>query len=80
MKANFNIQINSSFGNSKPSKNRKGMTPQEEYWLNRFLRDYAGKLVLIFVLFLVFLFGIIYLGTVNENVSTSKSVNINLSR
>lgn len=80
MKANFNFQLNSSFGNGKSSKNGKGMTPQEEYWLNRFLRDYAGKLVLIFILFFVFLFGVIYFASINGNVSTSKNIDINISR
>ena len=80
MKANFNFQINSNIGNGKSSKNKKGMTPQEEYWLNRFLRDYAGKLILMFILFFILLFGFIFFGSNNSDVSTSKNININIDR
>lgn len=81
MNVKFNFQINnSSFGNSKSSKDKKDMTPQEEYWLNRFLRDHAGKLVLLFILFFVFLFGIIYFVPTDKSVSTSKNIDVQISR
>ncbi len=80
MKANFNFQINSNIGSGKSSKNKKGMSPQEEYWLNRFLHDYAGKLILIFILFFVLLFGLIFFASSGDQVSTSKNININLDR
>jgi hypothetical protein len=53
MSFNFNIRVNSIFGNK--NKTKKGLTPQEEYWLDRILRNHSKQ---IFVLLLLF-FGII---------------------
>ncbi len=49
MAFNFNVSINSSFGNKPKSKN--GLTPQEEYWLDRILRNHSKKIFVILLLF-----------------------------
>ena len=54
---NFSINGKQLFSNSASDK--KDLTPQQEYWLNRILREYGGKLFWVVVIFLLFLFYVI---------------------
>lgn len=55
MAFNFNFSVNSSFGTKKKS-DKRGLTAQEEYWLNRILRDHSRQIFIISILFLVVIF------------------------
>jgi hypothetical protein len=86
MKKNFSFNLNTNFSIngknilSNKVNDEKDLTPQQEYWLNRFLRNYAGKIFWMFILFFVFIFGIIFFTANSDNVSTKKSIDINISR
>lgn len=83
MKKNFSFSMNTNLsinGNkifSKKVTDKEDLTPQQEYWLNRFLRDYAGKIVLLFILFFVILFGIIYY---SGNIQESRNIEFEVGK
>ena len=81
MVKHIKFRFDTSLSTDSQKSGNKGMTPQQEYWLNRFLRDYSGKIFWIFILFFVFLFGVIYFASINGNtsVSTGNNININFS-
>ena len=60
----FNFNTNFSFKGKKlfssSASDKQDLTPQQEYWLNRILRDYAGKFFFIIVLFFITLIAIFY--------------------
>lgn len=78
MSKNFSFNINTSFNTNSKKTSKKGMTPQEEYWLNRFLRDYSHKIFILFILFFIFLFGVIYFASQNNSASVTTGNNINI--
>ena len=81
MSKNFSFNINTGFNINSKKSSKIDMSPQEEYCLNRFLRDYVPKIFILIILFFVFLFGVIYFAAQNGNasVSTGNSININVS-
>jgi hypothetical protein len=38
---------------------QQNLTPQQEYWLNRILRDYGNKIFLLVLLFFVLMFAVV---------------------
>lgn len=86
MNKNFNFQIstntNWSFGGKKRLAKKRQMTAQEEYWLNRILRDHSSQIFIIMALFLVMIIGtIIYAAISGNSGNLSKDINlINISR
>ena len=61
---NFNFNISSQFGTGKQKKEKKGLTPQEEYWLDRILRKHSGQIFIIAVLFLALMVGTVVVAVV----------------
>lgn len=73
MNFSYSVNINSNFatkqknvGNAKAIK----MTPQQEYWLDRILRNHSGQIFFVVVLFLL-----IILGTVIASVIYGENTN-----
>ncbi len=62
---NFNTNLkldgkNVFAGSADSSKN---LSPQQEYWLNRFLREYGNKVFLLAMLFMAFIFVVVILAS-----------------
>ena len=83
MKKNFSFSFNSNFSVngkrvfSNSASEKKDLTSQQEYWLNRFLRDYSGKVFIIILLFILLMFFVVIMaasstqGTNTRNVQSS---------
>jgi hypothetical protein len=66
MNTSFNFSFSSSFGNQNATKNQKRkLTAQDEYWLNRILRDHSGQIFILIFLLLAIIFGTIIYGILN---------------
>lgn len=69
MNSNFSINISTNFNNKGQSK--KKLTAQEEYWLDRILRNYADKILMMVILFLLVILGMVLFsvkfGTMDRN-------------
>lgn len=74
---NSNVSVNGKQLFSSKSGSKKKMSPQEEYWLNRILRDYSGKVFFIVILFFALMFAVVYFAS--NSPQNSKSVEINKS-
>jgi hypothetical protein len=70
---NFSVNGKRLFSNS--ANDKKDLTPQQEYWLNRMLRDYGGKVLFISVLFMIFLFAVIVVADNGNQNSKSGTIN-----
>jgi hypothetical protein len=79
MKKSFSFSTSTNFSingrsTSKHVPTDGKLTPQQEYWLNRFLREYANKVFFLIVLFLILLFGIVIVaGHSNTTQGNNKS-------
>ena len=58
---------------STKASDQQDLTPQQEYWLNRFLREYSSKVFFVIVLFILSIFAVALLAG-NSNSSTSNTV------
>lgn len=79
---NFNSNININGKNvlsSKASDNQK-LTAQQEYWLNRFLRDYSGKVFFLIILAIVGFVAIFFVAGDSNSSSNSSSTTIQIGR
>lgn len=52
---NWNVSINSKTSTGSKTKIKRELTAQEEYWLNRILRDHSSQIFIIIALFLALL-------------------------
>ena len=73
---NSNLNINGKKVFSSRASDQQDLTPQQEYWFDRLLRDYSGKVFFITVLFIVLLFSLIFVVSQNTQNQTSRSVNL----
>lgn len=65
MSANLNVSWSASWNNKKKGEEKRGLTAQEEYWLNRILRDHAKQIYVIVTLFLLIIAGAIVVAIKN---------------
>lgn len=66
---NSNLTINGKKVLSKKLDDNQDLTPQQEYWLNRILRDYAGMIFFVVVLFFALMFAVVLIAN-NTNQNT----------
>jgi len=66
--SNLNVNGKKVFGNK--GNNKKNLTAQQEYWMNRFSRKYASKIYLLIIIFLALMFYVVFVAAKSE-----KSVN-----
>lgn len=70
-------KLTSSFSIQFNRNNSKKLTAQEEYWLNRILRDHAWQIFVVTVLFLVLMIiAVVYDNKQGQTVKQVKEVNI----
>ena len=56
---NTNFSINGKNRFFSQGSNAKDLTPQQEYWLNRILRDYSGKVYFLAILFFALMIAVV---------------------
>ena len=80
MKKNFsfnfssNINVNGTKVFSKNVDENQKLTSQQEYWLNRFLRDYSGKVFIIILLFILLMFFVVIMAASSTQGTNTRSV------
>lgn len=70
MSANFNVSWSASWNNKKKGEGKRGLTAQEEYWLNRILRGHAKQIFVVIVLFLVLMIVATWVAVKEDNSQT----------
>jgi len=63
--SNFNFSFSSSFSTRDKKKSKKRLTPQDEYWLDRILRDHSKQIFVIFTLFFISIIAAVIVAALN---------------
>jgi hypothetical protein len=71
---NSNISVNGKNVASHKANDKQRLTAQQEYWMNRVMRDYGGKIYFIIVLFIVLFFATFIFASKSGNTQNSQSV------
>lgn len=69
--SNLNINGKKVFGNK--GSNKKNLTAQQEYWIDKFSRKYGNKIYLLIIIFLALMFYVVF--TAAKNGKTTDSNN-----
>lgn len=83
MKKNFSFNFNSnlSLNGKKVFSNtvneNQDLTAQQEYWLNKILRDYGGKIFILTLLFIALMFAIVFAAFNANQTQMTGNVQIN---
>lgn len=70
MNFSYSVNINSSFNNKKKdasSLRGSKLSPQQEYWLDRILRNHSGQIFFVITLFLLITLSAIIAAVFQEN-------------
>jgi hypothetical protein len=71
---NSNLSVNGKKVFSSKLDEEQKLTPQQEYWLDRIMRDYGGKIFFIVLLFFALMFAVVLIANnASQNTGSSNS-------
>jgi hypothetical protein len=78
----FNLNLSSNFSTSNKEKEKRRLSAQEEYWLDRILRNHSTQIFIVLVLLFVSIislvvFSALYGNTDSTNYGQSNKIEIN---